>query len=104
VAHYRAIDQTELAVVLVTGTYGSNPSASGKYFSFSEDDARRFAKSKFNRGRQMTITSITVPQSFLENGYQFNDPGGGGWSIFYADDVLPELYQVMTPIVILGPP
>jgi RHS repeat-associated protein len=103
-AHYRAIDEMELTVVLVTGTYGSSPSASGKYFSFYEKDARHFGKSDFNRGHRMTITRITVPHSFVENGYQFYDKGGGGSSIRYPEEVLPELYEVMTPIEILGRP
>ena len=104
-AHYRAIDQTELVVVLATGTYGSNPSSGGKYFALTEEGARRFAKSYFNRGRRMTTTSITVPYSFfLDNGQPFPDVGGAGSSVFYAEEVLPELYQVMTPIEILGPP
>jgi hypothetical protein len=64
----------------------------------------KFAKSSFNAGRQMTITSIDIPVGFLGRGYSFNDVGGAGLSIHFGEDVLPELYQVMSPIKILGSP
>ena len=101
---YRAVDLIELSVVRLTGTYGYAPSGNGKYFAYTYDGVVKFAKSNFNSGRQMTITSIDVPSDFLTQGYPFNDIGGAGLSIHFSNPVLPELYSVMSPIRILGSP
>ena len=90
---YRAIGESELDDVLRFGDYGLSPGGGGKYFALTEEGARAFASSDFNAGRRMTITSIEVPESFLERGYQFFDVGGAGPSIHFADDVLPDLYE-----------
>lgn len=101
---FRAIGETELEVVLALGNYGHSPSEGGKYFALTEDGARKFAKTPFNRGRQMTITSITIPYAFTARGFPFNDWGGAGPSIHFGEDDLDDLYRVMSSIVILGPP
>ncbi len=101
---YRAIDSIELAVLIATGTYGFAPSGGGKYFAYTYDGARNFANSPFNAGKEMTITNIDIPRDFLANGYTFNDVGGGGLSVHFSDALLPELYQVMSSIRLLGSP
>ena len=101
---YRAVDVPELNDVLHLGDYNLAPSEGGKYFSFSEEGTRQFAESSFNAGRKMTITSVEVPNSILEKGYRFFDPGGGNDSIHFADEVLPELYGAMDLPKILDAP
>jgi hypothetical protein len=86
------------------GDYDLAPSGGGKYFSFSEEGAGQFAESSLNAGRKMTITSVEVPTSILEKGYRFYDPGGGNDSIHFADEVLPELYEMMDQPKILDAP
>jgi hypothetical protein len=90
---YRAIGRSELNDVLKFGDYGLSPNESGKYFALTEQGARDFAKSSFNAGRQMTITSIETSSSWLEKGHQFFDSGGARQSIHFADEVLVDLYK-----------
>jgi hypothetical protein len=90
---YRAIGESELDDVIRLGDFGLSPSQAGKYFAFTEKGAVEFANHPFNAGRRMTVTSIDVPNSMLRRGHIFNDPGGAGRSIHFADNVLPELYK-----------
>ncbi|MGA2869606.1 MAG: RHS repeat-associated core domain-containing protein, partial [Verrucomicrobiota bacterium] len=96
---FRTVDQNELPSVL-NGTYGSSPSASGKYFSLTQEGAENVANAPMNAGQQMTMTSTTVPQSVFNQGYLFNDTGLAGPSIHFQQEFLPTLYNSMTPIVI----
>jgi hypothetical protein len=99
---YRAVDPVELAHIKKYGNYGSNPSQSGKYFALTVNGAEAFAKAPMNAGS--VVTSTTLPQSVVDQGHQFNDPGnhGAGPSVFFAQPQLPTVYGNMTPIVI-GP-
>jgi RHS repeat-associated protein len=101
---YRAVDQTELSVILATGTYGYAPSGGGKYFAYTYAGVVKFATSNFNRDRTMTITQIDVSRETLALGYDFVDIGGAGPSVHFSDSVLPALYVDMSPIVILDSP
>lgn len=92
---FRAIGQRELHDVLRFGDYGLSPSGGGKYFALTEGGAVSYANHSFNSGRRMTVTDIEIPKSFLDRGHTFNDPGGAGPSIHFADDVLMDLYKVM---------
>ncbi len=94
---FRAVDQDELPSVL-NGTYGSSPSASGKYFALTQEGAQNIANSTMNAGQQMTITSTTIHQSVFNQGYLFNDAGGAGASIHFQQEFLPTLYNSMSPI------
>jgi RHS repeat-associated protein len=105
---YRVIDARELAHVQRFGDYGFSDSGSGKYFAFTEEGARRFSRASINVGRQMTLTSYTIPASYLQRGYIFNDPGptGAGRSIHFSDDVLLDIYLDPNtgPLRLLGQP
>lgn len=98
---YRAIGPTERAVLEATGNYGSSPNASSKYFALTVEGVYQFANSEFNSGREMTITSTSVPTKVLSSGYSFNDPGGGGASVHFSEPQLPKVYSTMTPVQIL---
>ena len=39
------------------------------------------------------MTQVDVPESFLANGFRFNDPGGAGASIHFGDEFLSQLNQ-----------
>ena len=97
---YRAVDAVELAHIQSTGNYGFNPSASGKYFALTVNGVEAFASSPLNAGT--TITSTTLPQSIVNQGFLFNDPGqyGAGASVFFDQAQLPLVYDNMTPIVV----
>ena len=99
---FRAIGESELAHLLKVGDYGFSPSAGGKYFALTEEGVRRFAATRFNVGRRMTITAIEVPVSLLGRGFRFVDFGGAGDSIHFADDVLPDLYRAAGLVRILN--
>ena len=101
---FRAVDSRELSDVQTTGTYGYSPHGGGKYFAFTYSGVVRFARSAFNAGKIMMITSTDVPSDFLIRGTPFDDIGGAGLSIHFSDAVLPALYRVMSPIRILGLP
>src|SRR5262249_28800069 len=75
---YRAVGETELNDILRFGDYGFAPSGGGKYFAFTEEGTRRFAGSSINLGRRVTITSIEIPEWFLQRGTRFIDPGPQG--------------------------
>ncbi len=92
---YRAVGETEFSDILRFGDYGLSPNESGKYFSFTQEGAENFAGSSFNAGRNMAITSIDAPQSFLSRGFSFYDPGGGLESIHFEDSVLYDLYDAV---------
>lgn len=81
------------------------PNLNGKYFTFAEEGAENYANSKLNAGKSMTITSIKVPERFLENGYAFVDGGTGpgqvGPSIQFDERALPELYRIMSDPIML---
>ena len=98
---YRVVDPTELAYVQATGNYGSNPSRSGKYFALTIMGARAYASHPMSAGS--TITSTTLPQSVVTQGFQFLDPGqyGAGPSVFFGQAQLPTIYGTMTPAVIV---
>jgi RHS repeat-associated protein len=91
---YRAIMPAELNDLLHFGDYDLSPHGGGKYFALTEQGARDFALSSLNAGQKMTLTSIEVPYLMLGRGDPFFDAGGAGWSIHFADDVLPDLYEV----------
>lgn len=100
---YRVIEPAELQDVEQLGDYGLSPHGGGKYFATTEQGARDFANTYLNRDRELTLTSVEVPNVFLrENGYDFNDPGGAGWSYHFGDEELAEMYEVMGPVKILG--
>jgi hypothetical protein len=101
VAVYRVVNPTELAYLLVTGNYGSNPNRSGKYFALTLTGARAFAGAAMNAGS--TITGTTLPQSVVSQGWGMTDPGphGAGSSVFFDEAQLPMVYDVMTPPVIV---
>jgi RHS repeat-associated protein len=95
---FRAVGQSESSSILNAGTYGSAPSMGGKYFALTQQGAQDFANASFNAGRQMSVTSTTIPQSVFNQGFFFNDVGGAGASIHFQQDFLPTLYNSMTPI------
>jgi hypothetical protein len=100
---YRVIDATELAYLLMTGNYGSNPSRSGKYFGLTLAGATAFAGAPMNAGT--TITETTLPQSVVSQGFRMIDPGplGAGASVYFAEPQLHMVYSAMAaPIVIAG--
>ena len=101
VSIFRAVGQAELAQIVSHGTYGSNPNRSGKYFALTNEGVRAFANAPMNVGS--TVTSTTLPQSVIDQGYRFNDPGryGAGPSVFFSESQLSEVYINMTPIIIL---
>ena len=101
---YRAIGEAELQDVLRYGDYDLNPHGGGKYFALDEAGARRFASTSINNGLRMTITSIQVPESILEQGDRIYDPGGGGASIHFSDAELPDIYRSSNPVEILDAP
>jgi hypothetical protein len=72
---FRAVGQSETSSILNAGTYGSAPSMGGKYFALTQQGAQDFASASFNAGRQMSITSTTVPRSVFNQGFLFNDVG-----------------------------
>ena len=84
------------------GDYGLSPSESGKYFAFTEADAWTFARTQYASRGRMTITTIEVPQSIVRQGFAHPDPGGAGTALHLADDILLEMYKVMSPIRNLG--
>jgi hypothetical protein len=71
---WRAVAEDELEDVLRFGDYGTSPSMAGKYFALTEQGAIDFAEASINAGKRMTITSIEVPASWLEKGFQFMVP------------------------------
>jgi RHS repeat-associated protein len=97
---FRAVDQAEMGSVLSQGTYGSSPSMTGKYFALTQEGAQNFAGSAINAGKQMTITSTTIPRSVFNQGYFYTDVGanGAGASIHFSESYLSTLYNSMTPI------
>ena len=97
---YRAVGEDEMAHVSSTGDYGSSPNLSGKYFALTEQGARNFAGASINAGDKMTITSVRIPRSVFDQGFQFHDPGafGAGPSVYFQQDFLTNLYSSMTPI------
>jgi hypothetical protein len=96
IALYRVIDATELAHLVMTGSYGSNPSRSGKYFALTLAGATAFAASPINAGS--TITETTLPQSAVSQGFAMIDPGphGAGRSLYFEEVQLPMVYGAMT--------
>jgi len=91
------IDAAELAHLRMTGSYGSNPSRSGKYFALTLAGARAFAAARMNMSS--TITETTLPQSVVGQGWPLVDPGphGAGSSVYFSELQLPLVYGVMTP-------
>src|SRR4051794_37276819 len=96
VALWRVVGPREHADILRFGDYNLSPSGCGKYFALTEDGARDFARNPFNRDRIRTLTRIDIPQPDLNLGFVFNDIGGAGLSVHFADDVLPVIYQHAT--------
>lgn len=102
---YRAVDDKELAFLLSSGNYGHSQNLGGKYFALSKAGAENFAKSPFNSGLKMRVTSTSVPQSVFLKGHSFFDPKGGGASVHFDDATLETLvYKTMTPPVLLDAP
>jgi hypothetical protein len=99
---YRVIDATELAHLVMTGSYGSNPNRSGKYFALTLAGAAAFAAAPMNAGS--TIAETTLPQSVVSRGFAIIDPGprGAGRSVYFEEVQLPVVYSVMTPPIILA--
>jgi hypothetical protein len=100
---YRAVDPVELAFIEASGfkSYGHSPNMAGKNFALTLDGVYQFANSRFNAHTQMTVTATSVPESILNTGYFFNDPGGGMSTVHFSDTQLPRVYSTMTPIQIL---
>jgi hypothetical protein len=100
IAVYRVVDATELAHLVMTGSYGSNPSRSGKYFALTVAGATAFAAAPMNAGS--TITETTLPQSVVSQGFAMIDPGphGAGRSVHFAEPQLAMVYGAMGPVVI----
>jgi hypothetical protein len=101
---YRAVSAEELAHIEQFNDYGFSPHGGGKYFGFTLEGVLHFARSDFNRERQMTITRTSIPSSFVERGFIFNDVGGAGRSIHFSDETLLEIYEAMEEIEILELP
>jgi hypothetical protein len=99
---YRVVGSTELAHLRSTGNYGSNPSQSGIYFAFHLPGAQAIATHPMNAGS--TITSTMLPQSVVDQGFWFIDPGkyGAGLSVFFGQRQLSMVYGTMTPPVIVS--
>ena len=102
VAVYRVVDATELAYLLMTGDYGSNPNRSGKYFALSYAGAVAFAGAPMNAGS--TITETALPRSVVNQGWGMIDPGprGAGASVYFEEVQLPMVYGAMTPPVVIA--
>jgi hypothetical protein len=102
VSVYRVVDSVELAYMHANGNYGSNRAKSGKYFALTIAGASAFARASINAGS--TITRTTLPQSVVDRGFLFNDPGqyGAGLSVFFGERLLPAVYRAMTPPVIVS--
>jgi hypothetical protein len=98
---YRVIDPAELAYLQASGDYGSNPARSGKYFALTIAGARAFAAAPINAAS--SITETTLPQSVVDIGFAFIDPGqqGAGRSVFFSELQLPAVYGAMTPPVMV---
>src|SRR5665213_3037284 len=96
---YRAVDDKELAYLRATGSYGSNPHQSGKYFAKTLAGAEAFAHGPAG---PLTVTSTTLPRTVARTGYQFNDPGlhGAGPSIYFYQYQLPVVNSTMTPPIV----
>ena len=94
---YRVIDAAELAHLRMTGSYGSNPSRSGKYFAMTLAGAKAFGAAPMNAGS--TITETTLPRSVVVQGWAMIDPGphGAGSSVYFSELQLPVVYSAMTP-------
>src|SRR5216684_7189150 len=94
---YRVVDAAELAHLRMTGSYGSNPNRSGKYFALTFAGARAFAAAPMNTGS--TITETTLPQSVVGQGWGLIDPGphGAGSSVYFSELQLPMDFSTMTP-------
>lgn len=92
---FRVIGERELNDLLRFGDYGPSPHSYGKYFAFSLAGVQQFANARINSSRRLTTTSIEIPASLLGHGFPFFDSGGAGWSIHFAEDVLPELYKAV---------
>src|SRR5437660_11877399 len=99
---YRVIDATELAHLVMTGSYGSNPSQSGKYFALTLAGATAFAAGPMNAGS--TITETTLPRSIVSQGFTMMDPGphGARRSVHFAERQLPMVYSAMTPPIVVA--
>lgn len=97
-ALYRAVSDVEWEFVQQHGNFGFAPSGGGKYFALSAEGARQFAGMGFNSGTTMYITQITIPSMLLVQGFEFDDVGGAGISVHFADDVLPDLYRMMSVV------
>ena len=94
VSLFRAIGEDEASSF---PPYSGSPSGAGKYFAFNLDgpeSAMNFATNPWNNNLgTITMTQADVPESFLANGTLFNDPGGAGASIHFADEFIPQLNQ-----------
>jgi RHS repeat-associated protein len=104
---WRSVGPEELSDIIRFGDYGLSPNESGKYFALTEEGAREFAHTPFNESIEMTLTRIDVPRSYVESGYVFNDPRGGGLSVHFTDEQLYELYDLARAtggVKIIGPP
>jgi hypothetical protein len=109
---YRAVSPAEANALIRSGYFEWAPSGGGKYFAFTEADARAFAQAIGEA--DATIVRATVPIAFIptETGvpetisqphigarggkaslvqgetYLFYDPRGGGWSLHVDDEAL----------------
>lgn len=100
---YRVVDEAALSYLEVRGHYGPNPSQSGKYFAPTIDGARAFANAPMNA--ETTITTTRLPQSVVNRGIKFNDPGtnGAGLSVFFSQQQLVDVYSTMAlPVIWKG--
>lgn len=123
---YRAIGPDEASSLLRHADFEYAPSGSGKYFTFSEADARVAARALY--GDNVTIVETMVPRGFVpaQPGTEavqqphigarggatmiegevsvFYDPRAGGWSLHVDDNALDALNAQMTrPRIISSP-
>jgi hypothetical protein len=126
---FRAMEGPEADSLHRFGDFNPSPNGAGKYFAFSEADARAFARAQLGTDANVTIVVTTVPKGFVpsspgvrtsqsrpyidRNGqasmqtgevYTFYDPKGGGWSMHVDDEALPILNDSMTRPRILQSP
>jgi hypothetical protein len=126
---YRAMGPDDVYALMRYGEFEYNPHGSGKYFSFTKEDAVQAGRVLYGPGA--TIVETTVPASFIpaEPGTQavhqphirasqagraatmivgevevFYDPNGGGWSLHVNDEALDALNKQMTRPRILESP
>lgn len=127
---YRAVGLREAAEILRYGDFGYSPHGGGKYFCFTETDARNAAKALY--GPNVTVVETSVPRAFIPaqpgvsegvlhphisdprvgpgaklirgETHVFYDPRAGGWSLHVDDEALDVLNTQKTrPNIVHSP-